>query len=181
MIALVDSIMEWDKQLFLMLHQLFSASTDTFWLAVTKTFTWLPLYIVLVARLIKQSETHSTWIFRIALCLVGVLLWDQGANFFKEIIGRPRPCQEGFEGVRVLVHCSAFGFFSSHAANTFGLAFLMRRWLKPSWFPILIGVAVIQSFSRIHLGVHYPLDLLAGALWGVLISTILVRIDSQFS
>ena len=43
-IALVDSIMEWDKQLFLMLHQLFSASTDTFWLAVTKTFTWLPVY-----------------------------------------------------------------------------------------------------------------------------------------
>ena len=80
-IALVDSIMEWDKQLFLMLHQLFSASTDTFWLAVTKTFTWLPLYIVLAARLIKQSETHSTWIFRIALCLVGVLLWDQGLNF----------------------------------------------------------------------------------------------------
>ena len=67
------------------------------------------------------------------------------------------------------------------SANTFGLAFLMRRWLKPSWFPILIVVAVIQSFSRIHLGVHYPLDLLAGALWGILISTILVRIDSQFS
>ena len=88
--------------------------------------------------------------------------------------------KKGFEGVRVLVHCSAFGFFSSHAANTFGLAFLMRKVAETLMVSYSSGVAVIQSFSRIH-RVHYPLDLLAGALWGVLISTILVRIDSQFS
>jgi membrane-associated phospholipid phosphatase len=57
----------------------------------------------------------------------------------------------------------------------------MRKWLKPSWFPILVVVALLQSFSRIHLGVHYPLDLVFGGLWGILISTILVRIDQQFS
>ena len=179
--TIVDALLEWDKQLFLILNQLFSPSWDTFWLAVTNAITWLPLYAVLIGRLIKNSNSHSTWIFRIALSLVGLLLWDQGANFVKELIARPRPCQEELEGIRILVHCSAYGFFSAHAANTFGLAFLMRKWLKPSWFPILIGVAFIQSFSRIHVGVHFPLDLLAGALWGIFISTILVRIDSKFS
>ena len=179
--SLLAGIVELDQQVFLNLNTFLPASTDTFWLAITKTITWIPLYVVVLTRLIKTAPNHSTWLFRIALTIVGVLLWDQGAGFFKEWIQRPRPCQQEIEGMRVLVHCSAFGFFSAHAANAFGLAFLMRKWLKPSWFPILLVVAVLQSFSRIHLGVHYPLDLLFGALWGMFISTILVRIDRQFS
>ena len=179
--SLLTGILETDTQVFLNLNALFPASSDTFWLAVTKTITWVPLYVVVLARLVKNAPNHSTWLFRIALTIIGVLLWDQGAGFFKECIARPRPCKEEIEGIRVLVNCSPFGFFSAHAANAFGLAFLMRKWLKPSWFPILVVVALLQSFSRIHLGVHYPLDLVFGGLWGILISTILVRIDQQFS
>ena len=179
--SLLAGILELDEQVCLSLNSLFPASSDTFWLAVTKTIIWIPLYVVILARLIKTAPNHSTWLFRIALTIVGVLIWDQGAGLFKEWIARPRPCQEEIEGIRVLVHCSPYGFFSAHAANAFGLAFLMRKWLKPSWFPILVVVALLQSFSRIHLGVHYPLDLVFGGLWGILISTILVRIDQQFS
>lgn len=178
--SVLAGILELDEQVFLYLNHFFPASTDTFWLAVTKTITWVPLYIILLARLFKNADTHSVWLFRTALTIVGVLLWDQGAGFFKEWIARPRPCQQQIEGMRVLVHCSPFGFFSAHAANSFGLAFLMRKWLKPSWFPVLLAIATVQSFSRLHLGVHYPLDLLFGAVWGVLISTILVRIDTNF-
>lgn len=178
--SLLAGILDWDEQVFLSLNQFFPASTDTFWLATTKTITWVPLYIVVLARLIKHSNNHSTWLFRIALTIAGVLLWDQGAGFFKEWIARPRPCQEDFDSIRVLVHCSPYGFFSAHAANSFGLAFLMRKWLKPSWFPVLLLVALVQSFSRIHVGVHYPVDLIFGALWGMFISTILVRLDIQF-
>jgi undecaprenyl-diphosphatase len=179
--SLLAAILELDEQVFLSLNSLFPASSDTFWLAVTKTITWIPLYVVILARLIKTVPNHSAWLFRIALTIVGVLIWDQGASLFKEWIARPRPCQEEIEGIRVLVNCSPYGFVSAHAANAFGLAFLMRKWLKPSWFPILLVVALLQSFSRIHLGVHYPLDLIFGGLWGILISTILVRIDQQFS
>jgi undecaprenyl-diphosphatase len=83
--------------------------------------------------------------------------------------------------LRVLAHCSPFGFFSAHAANSFGLAFLFRKWVHSSWFPILIVVALVQSFSRIHLGVHYPLDLFAGAVWGFLISVALHKIEKTWS
>ena len=117
---------------------------------------------------------------RLALVALGVLLFDQGAELFKYTLERPRPCHE-VEGLRVLAHCSPFGFFSAHAANSFGLAFLFRKWLHSSWFPILLVVAILQCFSRIHLGVHYPTDLLAGAIWGILISFVLHKIESTWS
>src|SRR5210317_1528736 len=98
-------------------------STDVFWLAVTKTITWIPLYVVMVERLFRRSAM-DVFVKRLALVVLGVLLWDQGAELFKHWIARPRPCQT-MEDLRVLVHCSPYGFFSAHAANAFGLAFLV--------------------------------------------------------
>ena len=141
--------------------------------------SWLPLYAVLIHRLYSSSNS-VLFVKRLALVVLGVLLFDQGAELFKYTLERPRPCHE-VEGLRVLAHCSPYGFFSAHAANSFGLAFLFRKWLHSSWFPILLVVAILQSFSRIHLGVHYPLDLVAGALWGFLISFVLHKIESTWS
>ena len=172
-------IASWDTELLLYLNQLFPTSTDSFWLAVTKTWTWLPLYAILLASIIRSSKNHSVWIFRIALLVAGVLFWDQGSGWFKDWVARPRPCQQ-VEGLRVLVYCSPFGFFSAHAANSFGIAFLTKRWLHPAWFPVLLLVALLQSFSRLHLGVHYPLDLFAGAIFGILGARLLSRIDQNF-
>ena len=177
--AILEAISAVDTSLLLEANTLFPSSTDAFWLAVTKTVTWIPLYVVLLARLFQHSDTHSTWLFRTALIIVGVLIWDQGAELFKYTIARPRPCHD-VDGLRVLVHCSPYGFFSAHAANTFGLAFLTKNWLPKSWFPILLVLAIIQSFSRLHLGVHYPLDLLAGALFGAIVARLLQRLDRQF-
>ena len=168
-----------DTSALLALNGLFPASTDTFWIVVTKTVSWLPLYAVLTHRLFSSSNS-VLFIKRLALVALGVLLFDQGAELFKYTLERPRPCHE-VEGLRVLAHCSPFGFFSAHAANSFGLAFLFRKWLHSSWFPILLVVAIFQSFSRIHLGVHYPTDLLAGAIWGILISFVLHKIESTWS
>ena len=174
-----DAISAVDTSLLLEANTLFPSTTDSFWLAVTKTITWIPMYVLLLARLFQHSDTHSTWLFRTALIIVGVLIWDQGAEFFKHTIARSRPCHD-VEGLRVLVYCSPHGFFSAHAANTFGLAFLTRNWLHKSWFPILLIAGIIQSFSRLHLGVHYPLDLLSGALFGVIVARLLHRLDRQF-
>ena len=174
-----DAISAVDTSLLLEANTLFPSTTDSFWLLVTKTITWIPMYVLLLARLFQHSDTHSTWLFRTALIIVGVLIWDQGAEFFKHTIARPRPCHD-VEGLRVLVYCSPHGFFSAHAANTFGFAFLTRNWLHKSWFPILLIAGIIQSFSRLHLGVHYPLDLLSGGLFGVIVARLLHRLDRQF-
>ena len=177
--AIWDAISAVDTSLLLEANTLFPSTTDSFWLAVTKTITWIPMYVLLLARLFQHRDSHSTWLFRSALIIVGDLIWDQGAEFFKHTIARPRPCHD-VEGLRVLVYCSPHGFFSAHAANTFGLAFLTRNWLHKSWFPILLIAGIIQSFSRLHLGVHYPLDLLSGALFGVIVARLLHRLDRQF-
>jgi len=174
-----DAISAVDTSLLLEANTLFPSTTDSFWLLVTKTITWIPMYVLLLARLFQHSDTHSTWLFRTALIIVGVLIWDQGAEFFKHTIARSRPCHD-VQGLRVLVYCSPHGFFSAHAANTFGLAFLTRNWLHKSWFPILLIAGIIQSFSRLHLGVHYPLDLLSGGLFGVIVARLLHRLDRQF-
>ena len=168
-----------DTSALLALNGLFPTSTDTFWIAITKTVSWLPLYAVLLHRL-HSSSNSVLFIKRLALVVVGVLFFDQGAEFFKYTLERPRPCHE-VEGLRVLAHCSPFGFFSAHAANSFGLAFLFRKWLHLSWCPILLFVAILLRFSRIHIGVHYPSDLLAGALWGFLISFVLHKIEATWS
>lgn len=176
---MLEQLNSLDTNALLALNRLFPEAADTFWLATTKTVTWLPLYAVLIHRL-YISSTFVVFIKRLALVVIGILLFDQGAEFFKYTLERPRPCHE-VEGLRVLAHCSPFGFFSAHAANGFGLAFLVRKWLHSSWFPVLLITAAIQSFSRIHLGVHYPSDLLAGAAWGILISFVLNKVETTWN
>ena len=88
-----------DTSALLALNRLFPASTDTFWIAVTKTVSWLPLYSVLIHRL--YSSSNSVLFFkRLALVVLGVLLFDQGAELFKYTLERPRPCHE-VEGLKV--------------------------------------------------------------------------------
>ena len=174
-----EFVHSFDADAMYVLNHWLPTSTDVFWLAVTKTITWIPLYVVMVERLFRRSAM-DVFVKRLALVVLGVLLWDQGAELFKHWIARPRPCQT-MEDLRVLAHCSPYGFFSAHAANAFGLAFLFRKWLHQSWFPVLLIIAVLQSFSRIHLGVHYPTDLLFGALWGFLVSFVLHKIEKTWS
>ena len=104
-----------DTNALLALNRLFPAGSDTFWIAVTKTISWLPLYAVLIHRL-YMSSAFVVFIKRLALVVIGILLFDQGAEFFKYTFERPRPCHE-VEGLRVLAHCSPFGFFSAHAGD----------------------------------------------------------------
>jgi undecaprenyl-diphosphatase len=175
--------MEWlvsiDEQLMVVLNHLFPSSTDVFWLTVTKFWVWIPLYIAILHRLWLASSP-AQFLIRLALIVVAILLWDQGANVAKHYFQRPRPCQT-LDSIRILAHCSPYGFFSAHAANTFGLAFLLRRWLHASWFPVLLFAAIIQSFSRLHIGVHYPTDLLIGALWGILVSLVLLKTEKKWN
>jgi len=85
-----EVVHSFDVDAMYVLNHWLPASTDTFWLAVTKTITWIPLYVVMVERLFRRSEM-DVFIKRLALVAIGVLLWDQGAEFFKNWIARPRP------------------------------------------------------------------------------------------
>ena len=92
-------------------------------------------------------------------------------QLFKEIFQRARPCHL-LEGIRVVDGCGGpFGFVSSHAANSFSIAFFISLLLRKYWwFVNLFSWAVLIGFSRIYLGVHYPFDILGGMFWGLFVS-----------
>lgn len=107
---------------------------------------------------------------------------------FKNVFMRLRPCHE--PSLAGLVHqvydkCGgSFGFYSSHASNHFALATFLHFFIgkKLKYFSLLIFIwAAIVSYSRVYLGVHYPSDVLAGAIMGIILSFIMYRVYNNLA
>lgn len=170
----MNEIIELDKQAFLYLNSLGTNSWDWFWLAISERTYWIPLYFLLLYLLYKTIGIKRTALV-LALTLLMVLFTDQITNLFKDGFQRLRPCfHEEFEGLMRGVGCARrgqFGFTSAHASNHFAIALLLGLILKHKykWFlPVLIIWAALISYSRIYLGVHFPLDVICGGAMGLL-------------
>ncbi len=167
-----DTIVEADHKLFFFLNGLHQNWLDAPMTLVSNRLVWIPLYAWMLYLLYKKYG-KGTWI--ILLCAIGLILFsDQTANVFKEIVQRFRPTHNPTFGH--LVHTvneyrgGTYGFFSGHATNAFALIMYLLLLLKPSktYFKIiLITYACITSYSRIYLGVHYPVDIVVGAFCGL--------------
>jgi undecaprenyl-diphosphatase len=112
-------------------------------------------------------------LFVIALSLITLTVGDASSNILKYLFQRPRPCHE-FENIRLLVGCGgSFSFPSGHAVNAFAVAATFSYFLKRVTLPVFF-IAAIVAFSRIYVGVHYPSDVIAGAIWGAMIAGIII-------
>ncbi len=181
---MLEELIRYDKELFLYLNQLGSSNWDQFWLFMTHKWNSLVLYAVLLLMAIRQLGIKQTlWM----LIFIGfmILASDQLSNFFKYGFKRLRPCYDPeVNTIMRLVKNSCggkYGFFSSHASNSFALATFFMKLLEPKkyWFPILLLWAILVSYSRIYIGVHFPLDVLTGALIGLFFGTLFYRLFTK--
>lgn len=171
-----------DRQLFLFLNSFHSELGDQIMWFISGKLEWIPLYILLLYLVIKKYKKQSIYI--IAGIGLTILLSDQvSVKLFKEVFERYRPCQnlELKEIVQLVNNkCGGlYGFVSSHAANSFAMAVFIGSFLKRYYsysLAILLVWASIVAFSRVYLGVHYPSDILAGALLGTGLAVLVYRV-----
>jgi undecaprenyl-diphosphatase len=161
-----------DQQLFLFLNSLNSPFMDQVMHAISGKLIWVPLYLAILIYL-GITYKRKFWIILIFIILAATFT-DQISVLFKNAVQRLRPCHE--PALQGLVHlfngeCGGqFSFVSSHAANSFNVAFLSLLFIRKRWYTIsIISWAAVVGYSRIYLGVHYPLDVICGAIQGALV------------
>ncbi|WP_103865582.1 phosphatase PAP2 family protein [Aquimarina sp. I32.4] len=180
----MEDLIQLDKDLFLYLNNLGSPMWDGFWLFMTEKFYQIPLYLILLVFFYKYFGIRGTIITLVVVALL-IAVADQTANLFKNVlVMRPRPC--GAAGVseftRIIAErCGRHGYFSGHAANSMALAFFagltLRKYLKYI-FPFMVVWAIVVSYSRIYLGVHYPGDVVTGMVFGILFGTLAYKLHT---
>jgi undecaprenyl-diphosphatase len=164
-----------DQQLFLFLNSCYSPFWDKVMYAISGILIWVPLYLsILIYMGIKYRRK---FIIILLFIILAATLADQvSVHLFKNVFHRLRPCHEpGLEGLVHLVNgnCGGlYGFVSSHATNSFNVALLSLLFIRKRWVTISILLwALTVSYSRIYLGVHYPGDMICGAILGALIGS----------
>lgn len=170
---MLEEILKYDKEVFLILNNLGSESWDGFWMFVTNKFSSIPVYLLLLFLSYKQIGLKKTGLLVIAAILM-ITTTNGLADFFKYGVQRLRPCfdTDVNEFARLVKDtCGGkFGYFSAHASNTMAVAVFFSILLKEKFK--LIGIllliwAVLIAYSRIYIGVHFPLDVFSGMVTGL--------------
>lgn len=175
----MERIVALDRHLFLLINGMQGGWWDQVMLAASAMSTWFPLYLAFL-YFIARLHGWRALAWGVPLIVLMILCSDTGSVvLFKETVHRLRPCHEpALQGMVQLVdgHCGGrFGFVSSHASNHFAIAAFMSAILRPAWRwapAVLLAWAAFVAYSRVHLGVHYPGDVLVGAIYGFMIGSI---------
>lgn len=156
-----------------------SSFLDGLMVTLTSGFTWIPLYIALL-YLVISNNNNMTKIMLIILCGIGCVVFSGGICDFiiKPMIGRIRPINDDMlDGIIYTVGDMSnkdFSFFSSHAANTTSLTMFFALLVRNRKFTVAMTVwTLINCYTRLYLGMHYPFDVLVGIAWGALVGLLL--------
>lgn len=173
----MESLLNIDEAVFKIINGLDLGFLEIVVVIFRNKFTWIPLYIALIAWMVFQWKRKS-WL-PVLFSVLTVMCSDfTSSELIKNSVERPRPCHT-LEQIEVRVGCgSGYSFTSSHATSHMALAVfwfqLFTSWGRHRWW--LIAWAVIIGFAQIFVGVHYPLDVLSGFIVGGLIGYLVFRL-----
>ena len=178
---IINNIIDLDTQLFLFFNSKHNEFFDVVMYWISNKFFWIPLYLFFFFLAYKQVGKRI-WIVILAAALL-ILLSDQiSVHAFKNVFLRLRPCHNLLLQSKVHLlngYCGGtYGFVSSHAANTFALAMFLSLFFRRriNYFGVFIfSWATLVAYSRIYSGVHYPADVVIGAILGMAIGIVVFK------
>jgi undecaprenyl-diphosphatase len=184
---MLEQLLHIDTEILLVINGWHAPWADTLMWIISAKATWIPLYLLLIGLLVwryrKPVMTSVKWLQKVPACVVMIAMIGLAvgaadfiaSGILKELVARPRPTRvPELEGVLHLVNgyrSGRYGFVSSHAANTMVCALLFSMiWRnKIATVGLMLWVAA-NCYSRMYLGVHYPLDILGGLMVGCLVA-----------
>ena len=184
---MLEQLLHIDTEILLAINGWHAPWADTLMWIISAKATWIPLYLLLIGVLVwryrKPVMTSVKWLQKVPACVVMIAMIGLAvgaadfiaSGILKELVARPRPTRvPELEGVLHLVNgyrSGRYGFVSSHAANTMVCALLFSMiWRnKIATVGLMLWVAA-NCYSRMYLGVHYPLDILGGLMVGCLVA-----------
>ena len=184
--VMLDYLDALDKRLFLFLNGKHNSFFDVIMYWASNQYFWIPLYLALSVWLIRCFR-KSAWYFVITVILLEIASDQLSSNLIKDWVRRPRPSHTA--SLTPFIHLSTagpggqYGFVSGHASNSFALAVFLILTLPPGYRRLKYALAVwalLVSYSRIYNGVHYPGDVLCGALLGTTLAIIAAALFRRF-
>ncbi len=167
---MLEEILRWDRETFIFLNGLGIEEYDAFWSAITNFNHWIPLFILFIYLLFSKFPLKK------ALTMFGMLVFlifliTTLTDLTKEVVARLRPNnnEEINTLIRIVKSPSNFSFFSGHASSSFSVTTLVFLFLRREfrWTWLFYIWPFLFAASRIYVGVHYPIDIIVGALVGI--------------
>ena len=174
---MLESLIELDRELLLSANGSESLFLDRMVHTLTNGFTWVMLYLSLFYMVIKNNDNFRRLIFLLAgvgLCVLIAGTVDD--EIVKPLVGRWRPTHDPQIGTLVDIvdgyRGGNYGFFSAHASNTMSIAVFFTWLTRCRRLSIaLIIWSLVNCWTRMYLGVHFPGDIVVGLLWGTTVGT----------
>jgi len=183
----METLIELDKQLLLLLNGSDSLFLDTLITVLTNAKTWIPLYLSLFYVVMKSNSSVARILMVVAAAGLCVLLAGTvDDTIVKPLVARWRPARDPEIGLLVDTvngyRGGRYGFFSAHASNTFSIAVFFSLLMRQRLFTVaMVSWSLVNCWTRLYLGVHYPGDIAVGLLWGATVGYGVYRLYCHYN
>ncbi|CAM1352836.1 phosphatase PAP2 family protein [Tenacibaculum insulae] len=181
---MIENIIQKDKELLIYLNNLGSEQWDGFWLVITNQFSWTPLFIFILFLVFKYLGWKKG-LFTIFFIAALITFSDQITNVIRGVFERLRPNNDPAikDLLRTLIRPQSYSFASGHATTSTVITVFMIMLLKKhtSYIKFLVFFPLIFAYSRLYLGVHFPIDILAGFINGLIMGCLASKLYQLLS